>query len=196
MEKRVKRLELDLAELTDYSREEEDYNFPDPDGIANHLHSLSLGFTSCNSLTNLLLTHVNVTGQDLEYFITNFPNLEQLYVKESDALVNLKVPDLALKLKRLEITFCFNVESIEISATNLVSFKYFGPKIRLPFKNVESPVDLYIGGEYCTYLIYKFLDISSYLSQLESLALEIICMWEIDLQDTKFLYLINSSDWR
>ncbi|XP_059657227.1 F-box/LRR-repeat protein At3g26922-like [Cornus florida] len=186
MEKRVKILELDLAECTDYSREEEDYNFPDPDGIINHLHSLPFGFTSCNFLTNLLLTHVNVTGQVLEYFLTNFPNLEQLYVKESDALVNLKVPDLALKLKRLEITFCFNVESIEISATNLVSFKYFGPKISLPFKNVQSPVDLYIGGEYCIYLIYKFLDISSYLSKLESLALEMTSMRKIYLRHTKF----------
>ncbi|XP_059658933.1 uncharacterized protein LOC132305285 [Cornus florida] len=186
MEKRVKRLELDLAELTDYSRKEENYNFPDPDGITNHLHSLSLGFTNCNSLTNLLLTYVNVTGQVLEYSLTNFPNLEQLPVKESDALVNLKVPDLALKLKHLEITFCFYVESIEISATNLVLFKYFRPKISMPFKNVQSHVDLHIGGEYCFYLIYKFLDISSYLSKLDSRTLHLTSMRKIYLEDTKF----------
>ncbi|XP_059657334.1 putative F-box/LRR-repeat protein At3g42770 [Cornus florida] len=186
MEKRVKRLELDLAELTHYSREEANYSIPDLDGITNHLHSLSLGFTSCNSLTNLLLTYVNVTGQVLEYFLTNFPNLEQLSVKESDTLVNLKVPDLALKLKCLEITFCFYVESIEISATNLVSFKYFGPKISLPFKNVQSPADLYIGGDYCFSLIYKFLDISSYLSKLESLTLHLTSMRKVYLKDAKF----------
>ncbi|XP_059656668.1 putative F-box protein At3g29830 isoform X1 [Cornus florida] len=191
MVKRVKRLELDLTQRTDYTREEEDYNFPDPNGITNHLHSLSLSFSSCDRLTNLLLTHVNVTGQVLEYFLINCPFLEKLYVKQSDVLVNLKVPHLSLKLKHLEIIYCFNVESIEISATNLMSFKYIGPKISLPFKNAQPPVDLYIGGAYCDYLIYKFLDISSYLSQLESLTLQISNMMEHtfeepDLEDTKF----------
>ncbi|XP_059657347.1 uncharacterized protein LOC132303906 isoform X3 [Cornus florida] len=182
MEKRVRRLELDLSETLLYRREEEDYNFPIPDGITTHLH----GFASCNSLTNLLLTRINVTGQVLEFFLMNCPFLEQLSVKESDGLVNLKVPDLALNLMRLEISHCFNVESIEISAMNLMSFKYFGPKISLPFKNVKPPIDLFIGGEYCDYLIYKFLEISSYLSQLESLKLQMTSMIENSLEDAKF----------
>ncbi|XP_059634330.1 F-box/FBD/LRR-repeat protein At1g13570-like isoform X2 [Cornus florida] len=182
MEKRVRRLELDFKETLLYRREEEDYNFPIPDGITNHLH----GFASCNSLTNLLLRRINVTGQVLEFFLMNCPFLEQLSVKESDGLVNLKVPDLSLNLMRLEISHCFNVESIEISAMNLMSFKYFGPKISLPFKNVQPPIDLFIGGEYCDYLIYKFLEISSYLSQLESLELQMTSMIENSLEDAKF----------
>ncbi|XP_059657252.1 putative FBD-associated F-box protein At5g56390 [Cornus florida] len=171
VEKRVRRLELDLLDIWLISREEEDYNFPDGNRITNHLHSLSLGFTGFNSLTNLFLKYVNVTGQVLEHFLTNCPFLEQLCVEKSDCLINLKVPDLSLKLQRLEITYCFNVESIEISAMNLVSFMYFGPKISLPFKNVQDPVELYFGGDYCNYLICNFWEISSYLSQLESLTL-------------------------
>ncbi|XP_059657276.1 F-box/LRR-repeat protein 13-like isoform X2 [Cornus florida] len=167
IEKRVKRLELDFP----VSWGSTGYNFPDTGRITNHLHSLSLGFTICNSLTNLLLAHVNVTGQVLEYFLTNCPFLEQLSVEASDCLVNLKVPNVSIKLKCLEIIYCHYVESIEISAMNLVSFKYFGPKIGLPFKNLQEPVEMYIGGEYCKYLIYNFLGISSYLSQLESLTL-------------------------
>ncbi|XP_059657317.1 F-box/FBD/LRR-repeat protein At4g00160-like [Cornus florida] len=187
MEKRVRRLELDLSEGVAGSREEKKYNFPDPYSIKNHPHSLSLGFTSCNFMTNLLLIDVNVNGQVLEYFLTNCPLLEQLFVKKSDSLVNLKVPDLSIKLKRLEIIYCSNVESIEIFAMNLMSFRYHGPKISLPFKNVQLPIDLYIGGEYCEYLIYECLEISSYLSQLESLALQITTpLWEGTFEVAKF----------
>ncbi|XP_059666196.1 FBD-associated F-box protein At5g38590-like [Cornus florida] len=168
IEKRVKRLELDFFEGRGRT---EGYNFPCTDSITNHLHSLSLGFTSCNSLTNLLLAHVNVTGQVLEYFLTNCPFLEQLSVRDSGSLVNLKVPDLSLKLKRLEILYCFNVESIEIFAMNLVSFKYFGRKINLPFKSVQEPVEMRIGGDYCKHLIYNLVGISTFLSKLESLTL-------------------------
>ncbi|XP_059657263.1 F-box/LRR-repeat protein At3g59200-like isoform X1 [Cornus florida] len=166
IEKRVKRLDLDLFQP---GRTTEGYNFPDTDRITNHLHSLSLGFTRCNSLTNLLLKDVNVTGQVLEDFLTNCPFLEQLSVANSECLVNLKVH--SLKLKRLEITYCDNVESIEISAMNLVSFNYSGPKISQPFKNVNELVELNIGGDYYDYLIYNFFEISSYLSHLESLTL-------------------------
>ncbi|XP_059657395.1 F-box/FBD/LRR-repeat protein At4g26340-like [Cornus florida] len=188
MEKRVRRLEIDLSEGAAGSRDhEKNYNFPDAYGITNHLHSLSLGFTSCNFLTNLLLTDVNVNGQVLEYFLTNCPLLEQLFVKKSYSLVNLKVPDLSLNLKRLEIIKCCNVESIEIFAMNLMSFRYYGPKISLPFKNVQPPIDLFIGGYYCDFLINKFLEISSYLSRLESLTLQMPRFMEFGLEeDAKF----------
>ncbi|XP_059658985.1 F-box/FBD/LRR-repeat protein At1g16930-like [Cornus florida] len=81
MEKRVRNLALDLTESTECTREEdENYNFSD----TNHLHSLSIGFSNCNSLTNLLFSHVNVTGQVLQYFLINYPFLEQLSVEESE----------------------------------------------------------------------------------------------------------------
>ncbi|XP_059657256.1 putative F-box/LRR-repeat protein At3g18150 [Cornus florida] len=179
-EKRVKRLDLDLFQ---FGRTTEGYNFPDTDQITNHLHSLSLGFTRCNSLTNLLLKDVNVTGQVLEDFLTNCPFSEQLSVAKSECLVNLKVH--SLKLKRLEITYCFNVESIEISAMNLVSFNYFGPKISQPFKTVKELVELNIGGDYYDYLIYNFFEISSYLSHLESLTLNMTSV-ENSIEFAKF----------
>ncbi|XP_059658984.1 F-box/FBD/LRR-repeat protein At4g00160-like [Cornus florida] len=94
-----------------------------------------LGFTNCISLTKLMLSNVDVTGQVLKYLLINCPFLEQLFVEEFESLVNLKVPDLAVKLKLLEINLCFNVDSIEIHAMNLVLFKYFGDLINIPFKN-------------------------------------------------------------
>ncbi|XP_059658962.1 putative F-box/FBD/LRR-repeat protein At1g66300 [Cornus florida] len=129
VEKRVKRLEFDSLENWGKTS----YNFPDADCITNHLHSLFLGFTSFNSLTNLFLKYVDC----------------------------------------LEITYCFNVESIEISAMNLVSFMYFGPKISLPFKTIKEPIERYIRGDYYNYLICNFWEISRHLSQLESLTLDV-----------------------
>ncbi|XP_059658943.1 FBD-associated F-box protein At4g10400-like [Cornus florida] len=177
MEKRVKRLDLDVSNIEHRTRKEEDYIYH----ITNHPR----GFTSYNSLTNLQLKYVNVTGQVLEYFLTNCPFLEQLTVHKSDGLVNLKVSELSLKLTRLAITDCYNVESIEISAMNLVSFKYYGPKISLPFKNVPPPVEMFIGGEYCDNLICNFLEFSSYLS-LESLTLHLAYYDENSIEDVKF----------
>ncbi|XP_059658905.1 F-box/FBD/LRR-repeat protein At4g00160-like [Cornus florida] len=171
IEKRVKRLKLELSEIWGNST---GYNFPDTGRITSHLHSLSLGLTYWNSLTDLRLAHVNITGQVLEYFLSNCTFLEQLSVQKSDDLVNLKVPNTSLKLKRLEISHCFYVESIEIFAMNLRSFKYFGPKINQPFKSVPWPVEMYIGGDYSEELLHNFLEISSHLSQLESLTLHLI----------------------
>ncbi|XP_059658946.1 F-box/FBD/LRR-repeat protein At1g16930-like [Cornus florida] len=182
LEKRVKSLDLDFLDTYRYTRKEGDYIYR----ITNHPH----GFTSCNFLTNLQLNYVNVTGQVLEYFLINCPFLEQLFVHDSIGLVNLKVPELSLKLKRLAITYCINVESIEISAMNLMSFHYLGPRIILPFKNVPMPVDLYIGGLYAIYLIYNFMEISSYLSQLESLTLDLISL-EHDIKFAQFPILNN-----
>ncbi|XP_059657305.1 uncharacterized protein LOC132303874 [Cornus florida] len=44
--------------------------------------------------------------------------------------------------------------------------------INWPFKNVQEPIELYIGGDYCTDLMSNFVEISSYLSRLESLTLK------------------------
>ncbi|XP_059658948.1 F-box/FBD/LRR-repeat protein At1g13570-like [Cornus florida] len=87
MDKRVKRLELDFTDNRNYTRKEEYYY---KYHITNHLHSSSLGFTGCNPLTNLILTHVYVTRQVLENFLTYCPFLEQLSVQDSLGLVNLK----------------------------------------------------------------------------------------------------------
>ncbi|XP_059658978.1 uncharacterized protein LOC132305339 [Cornus florida] len=183
IEKRVKSLALEFIQRTGISRlKGEKYNFPN----TNLLHSKFLGFTNCISLTKLVLSYVDVTGQVLEYLLINCPFSEQLFVEESESLVNLKVPDLAVKLKRLEINLCFNVKSTEIYATNLMSFKYFGDLINMPFKNDQELVDLFIGSEYCNHLICNFFEISSYLSRLESLTLKIVYFEKNKIQFAKF----------
>ncbi|PRQ41689.1 putative F-box domain, FBD domain, leucine-rich repeat domain, L domain-containing protein [Rosa chinensis] len=125
MEKSVERLELDfdLAVSTRF----EDYTFP---------HKLlgicfpSLGCCGYNigfkSLKVLQIRHVGVTGEVLEYFLSNCPLLERLSVTCAKGLVNLRVVGSSIALKYLVIQNCHNLESIEIRDVNIVSFIYCG----------------------------------------------------------------------
>ncbi|XP_024187959.1 putative FBD-associated F-box protein At5g44940 [Rosa chinensis] len=100
MEKSVERLELDfdLAVSTRF----EDYTFP---------HKLlgicfpSLGCCGYNigfkSLKVLQIRHVGVTGEVLEYFLSNCPLLERLSVTCAKGLVNLRVVGSSIALKYL-----------------------------------------------------------------------------------------------
>lgn len=165
MVKRVQRLELRLPTIH-IGPQLKPYAFPP-------LHSQNRDFPICNFLRALKLDSVNVTGEVLEYFICNCPFLERLCVKHSDTLVNLKVAGPSLRLKYLEISYCFKLENLEISATDLVSFKYFGPRITMPLNYAPNLVEVNIGGQYCEYVIYDFQEFSSYFSQLETLTLDV-----------------------
>jgi hypothetical protein len=162
IEKRVQRVELDFHSLS-----VDPYPFP-----SLYLYQ-NLSFPRCNSLRALILKYLNVSGEVLEYFICNCPFLERLCVQGSKTLVNLKVAGPLLQLKYLEISFCFKLENLEISAKNIVSFIYFGPRITMPFKYVPNLVEMSLGGKYCGYSIYKFCDFSSYLLRLETLILDL-----------------------
>nr|POE48561.1 hypothetical protein CFP56_49855 [Quercus suber] len=96
-----------------------------------------------------------------------------LHVESSASLVNLKPSRPLLKLKHLEILRCVFLKEIEISAVNLVSFKYFGLKIRLHLGDVPSLVDVSVEGLYASYFVQKCCPISSYLSQLQTIVLDV-----------------------
>nr|XP_023902039.1 uncharacterized protein LOC112013892 [Quercus suber] len=128
---------------------------------------------SLDSLTNLCLSYVEVIGEVLNYILSNCPCIEALHVESSASLVNLKPSRPLLKLKHLEILRCVFLKEIEISAVNLVSFKYFGLKIRLHLGDVPSLVDVSVEGLYASYFVQKCCPISSYLSQLQTIVLDV-----------------------
>ena len=130
-------------------------------------HSYSL-----DSLTALSLTYVKVTGEVLEYVLSNCPFIEILHVENSESLVNLKTSSPLPKLKNLEILNCRSLKQIQIPAINLVSFKYCGVKmIRIILGDVPYFVDLSVTGDCVRYLLEDDCPISRYLSQLETLEL-------------------------
>ena len=130
-------------------------------------HSYSL-----DSLTALSLTYVKVTGEVLEYVLSNCPFIEILHVENSVSLVNLKTSSPLPKLRNLEILNCCSLKQIQIPAINLVSFKYCGVKmIRIILGDVPYFVDLSVTGDCVRYLLEDDCPISRYLSQLETLEL-------------------------
>ncbi|KAK9265572.1 hypothetical protein L1049_012473 [Liquidambar formosana] len=162
IERNVQRLELDLLVFHGRrSQMKQWYTFP----------TQCLGFASFKSLTALQLKHVKVTEVVFNYFLSNCPFLEQLCVIYSSDLVNIKVAGPSLKLKYLEICHCARLESIEISAKDLVSFKYDGKKIRIEFKNVPCLVEVLFGPHFSDLIIHNFSEFSGWLSHLKTLKL-------------------------
>jgi len=166
--KRVKILEIDLHPLsldTRYTPSQECYLcFKSPSNLS-----------SIKCLTSLSLSHVNVRGELIEYFLSNCPNLEQLRMFWLDQIVNLNVSGPSLQLKHLEISRCNFLESLEFCAPKLLTFKYFGQtSIRLSLGSLPLLAELDI-EEVCDHqATYALVPFSGYLSQIETLKLR---MW-------------------
>ena len=123
-------------------------------------------------LTKLFLTEVNVIGEVLEHYVSNCPFLEELYVSSSNSLVNLRLVDQPPKLSSFQVAHCSNLENLEISAPNLVSFGYVGPKIKnMTLRYVPLLSKVAFGGKYCESIDFDSDQHASYLSQLKKLVL-------------------------
>jgi hypothetical protein len=89
---------------------------------------------------------------------------------------------------------------VEISAVNLISFKYFRPKIRMPLKHAPRLVELAIGGYYCDYILQSFCKLSRYLYQIDTLTLHenMLKILEVpvltNLKQLKFIADVIDSD--
>lgn len=95
-------------------------------GTKYNLTSQLLQSYSLQSLTDLSLASVDVTGEVLEYVLSNCPFIESLHVQDTWSLKNLKISAPLPKLKHLEILKCSKLRHFQISTINLVSFKYCG----------------------------------------------------------------------
>ena len=127
------------------------------------------------TLKVLHLRNVGVTGEVLEYLLSNCPVLERLTVSVSKNLVSLRVVDPSIALKYLMTENCTNIERIEIRDVNIVSFSYVGYcVIELLLSNLSMLVDVslvklrYIPD--C--IIHAFTQLSSFVSQIQFLTLD------------------------
>ncbi|XP_021800228.1 F-box/FBD/LRR-repeat protein At5g22700-like [Prunus avium] len=188
MEKRVQVLELDL--LTAWGGfNDDDYTFPykllglEKGSASTHqfsvIPSLSSGGYYNNigfkSLKVIRFQHVGVTGELVEFFLSNCPLLERLSLTFAKDLVNLRVVGPSIALKYLEIKYCQRLRNIEICDANIVSFIYCGGLISLHLKNVPLLVDVtyYKWNIYAEFTRLVFNQLSPCLSHIEILKLDI-----------------------
>ncbi|KAK8546703.1 hypothetical protein V6N12_027477 [Hibiscus sabdariffa] len=161
---KAKSIELDFSRAVDL-------HLPD------HLYTLSpskLGLPSSHPLTSLVLKSVKVSGKVLHNFISNSPFLERLCVEGSRSLVHLRVAGPSLHLKYLEISDCSRLRSLKLVAPNLLTLKYSGPYINIPFENVPNLTELSIRNDDDEDLIFTELQqILTFVPQLQKLTLYI-----------------------
>lgn len=81
------------------------------------------------SLKELSFKCVNVTGETIEFFVSNCPLLEKVVVYNSDAILNLKV--------------CFELKSFRVSAPHLLLIKLNNYFLRMFL--IHFNVQLYCG---------------------------------------------------
>ncbi|EYU33421.1 hypothetical protein MIMGU_mgv1a019232mg, partial [Erythranthe guttata] len=110
----VQRLELDLT-TGDSSR----YNCSLPQELLTKNTSSEIDF---KPLKVLCLKSVDVTEEDIKFFQSKCPMLEELVVDRSLKLLNVEVcGGPFLVLKHLELTRCYNLKSVKVCAPNLTS---------------------------------------------------------------------------
>ncbi|EYU42539.1 hypothetical protein MIMGU_mgv1a008575mg [Erythranthe guttata] len=132
--KRVKRLELNLAESY-IGRLDKQYSFPNMCDTIERLRILPSG---CESLVALCLIDVDVTEETLEFFVSNCPLLEELRVRYSNYLKKFAASSPLVRLKRFEIASRGTCKSVEICTPNLLSFAFYGIlRVSINLKNLN-----------------------------------------------------------
>ncbi|XP_030941188.1 F-box/LRR-repeat protein At3g58900-like [Quercus lobata] len=132
------------------------------------LHESSSNLLCGDFLTDLCLSNVEVTGEVLDCVLSNCPSIEVLRVEGSQSLVELKPSCPLLKLKHLMILCCSFLRIVEISAINLVSFKYCGKATRMLLGDVPNLVEMYLSFQYSDILVDNRILPSHYFPQLET----------------------------
>uniref|UniRef100_A0A2P2LT25 Uncharacterized protein n=1 Tax=Rhizophora mucronata TaxID=61149 RepID=A0A2P2LT25_RHIMU len=184
VKRRVRKLELNLSRFHHSPQRRKSYN--------PTLHLLNYLGSSC--VTALHLCHVNVTAENLEHILSENPFLESLSVKFSPSLISLKISSPSMKLKHLELLWCYGLTDLQLSSTNLLSLKYVGPVIPNLFVNVPCLTEASLGALYCYFKMNDLFEFSSLLTQLQKLKLDILSPYVSFYNIFSFPYL-HSSLW-
>ncbi|KAK8576396.1 hypothetical protein V6N13_090869 [Hibiscus sabdariffa] len=164
MKKKVKKLELDFLYFPRFPR-------------AYYPFSQQC-FCGSEFLTSLCLKHVGVSDDVIGWILSNCPMLECLHIERSPLLRDLKVSGSSLRLKHLHLSKGHYVQTVEISAPNLVSLEYEEEDQILHIRHAPKLTELcYFSRFYSTY--YNLPQLSKYLPQLVTLRLSL----ELPLQE-------------
>ncbi|KAL7111183.1 hypothetical protein ACP275_05G072100 [Erythranthe tilingii] len=92
------------------------------------------------SLKYLSLKSVNVTDEEIKFLLSNCPLLEELAVDFSRKLLNVEVcGGPSLVLKHFEVTRCYGMKSVRVSAPNLTLLSIHGCQSCLKSVKISAP---------------------------------------------------------
>ncbi|KAL8039137.1 hypothetical protein ABFX02_10G015400 [Erythranthe guttata] len=169
--RRVEKLEFDF-----YGYHDASYYYRFPEKFLTLKGPLSNNFKSIKVLSFKCL---NVTDEDIDFFLRNCPLLEQLIVHGSEKISKLEICGSSLRLKHLDMHCCYNMKSLEISVPSITSLAV--PILeRLLIKNVPMLVEMFVN---CAGDTINFRNLSSALSggcvsQLKILRLRMSALWK------------------
>ncbi|GFP93090.1 F-box/LRR-repeat protein at3g03360 [Phtheirospermum japonicum] len=177
-EGRVERLELDLSVNGDYGRSLKVCTIP----IKKFMHHQAR--FDFRSLKALCLKSVDMTDEDVDFFLRSCPLLEHLVIDYALKISNLNICG-ALALKHLQICYCLNVKSIKVSVPNITSLKVTSVHALL-LENCPKLVEVCVCcGREEVYLQNLVPALNCCLSQLEILTLKLLLKTEI-IEECKF----------
>ncbi|KAH9613205.1 hypothetical protein KSS87_007483 [Heliosperma pusillum] len=130
LQKGVRRLELDFSRATPLFVGDADDN-----RYTLSLDSNCMPPNLVHTITFLRLCRINIGSQDVECLMRSCMLLEALSIDDSKVLTTIKLVGFPLSLKQLEISNCWKLKEIDISAPKLLSFIYRGDHIRLRVGN-------------------------------------------------------------
>ncbi|CAA0827668.1 Unknown protein, partial [Striga hermonthica] len=167
MRKKIKMLELNFPG--------NHYEFPNLDLLL--LYSPDAGKFGFGSLMSLSLEGVDVEDTVVRHFLASCPYLEHLCIRKSNATKRLRFVDPLPSLNVLEISDCYFIRKLEVSATSIVSCTYNGSDAIFPFKKTLNLSELTLGRKFAQFFIYEPSKHMSYSAQLEKLTLNIHKTW-------------------
>ncbi|CAO2177590.1 unnamed protein product [Urochloa humidicola] len=155
------------------------YNFPCTllsDGVRNSIRSLELSLCAFHptaelgplrKLTSLCLHSVRISGDELEYFLSNSTALQQLDLSECQEIMCLKIPCVLQQLHFLKVSYCRKLQVIESKARNLFSFiiEGVGTKVSLGETLQMKNLRMYSSDLVC----YARTELPSNMPNLETL---------------------------
>ncbi|MQM21691.1 hypothetical protein Taro_054735 [Colocasia esculenta] len=97
------------------------------------------------SLRSLSLTRVDVTSDVLQSILSECGLLERLFLRDCVHLESIKLTSPSIKLKQLVVVDCGLLIDLEISASSLQSFHFYGDVWRMgSFSDVTNLADVFI----------------------------------------------------
>lgn len=137
LSRKVGRLELIVAEefrsregIAYSSNYDMCYNFPYKEGNCPNNFKL---------LKKLSMHCVRVSGEALEFFLGSCRLLEELSVSSSQLLSSLEIVGTFPAFKCLELSMCYNLKSVSVRDSGLVTLKYSGDDV-IEFVMVNVPL--------------------------------------------------------